>query len=647
MKLVFPDRSVKEFPEGTSAREIALAIGPGLEKAALAAEIDGRLVDLSYPVQRDSQIKIITFADDIGKEIFWHSSAHIMASAILRLFPETKLAIGPAIPDDFSARFYYDIDLPRKLTESDLEAIEQEMAKIAAEDSRFVRREMPKKEAIKFIKDNDPHDVYKLEMAEEFEEGAISFYSHGNFLDMCRGPHIPSTGKLGAFKLLSIAGAYWRGDEKNKMLQRIYGVSFPAKKMLDEHLKKLEMAKQRDHRTLGKALDLFSITDEVGPGLVLWHPKGALIRNLIENFWREAHLKNGYDIVYTPHIARQDLWQISGHLDFYKENMFGAMEIEGHKYQLKPMNCPFHIHIYKNKRRSYRDLPFRWAELGTVYRFERSGVLHGLPRVRGFTQDDAHVFCRDDQLEDELVRLLDFNLFFLETFGFTDYETCLSTRPEKYVGTIENWDKATEALKRALVIKNLDYKIDPGEGVFYGPKIDVKIKDILGRAWQCTTIQVDFNLPERFNLTYIGEDGGEHQTVMVHRALLGSIERFFGVLIEHYGGYFPVWLAPVQVRILSVIDEVNPYIIELESLFKAADIRVETDLRNQKIGYKIREAENLKIPYMLIVGKKEAADGKVSVRKHRLGDQGSFDPRDVIAEINLKIKDKTIDREVF
>jgi len=647
MILTFPDKTSKEFPDGITAAEVAASIGPGLKKAALAAEVDGQLVDLNYPIKKNSAVRIITYKDDEGKEIFWHSSAHIMASAILRLYPEAKLAIGPAIPDDFQARFYYDIDLDQKLTDKDLEAIEKEMAKIVAEDIPFKHLEKSKQDAVKYITDNDPDDIYKLEMAEEFEEDSISFYSHGDFTDMCRGPHIPSTGKVKAFKLLSVAGAYWRGDESNKMLQRIYGISFPDKKMLKGHLERLELAKQRDHRVIGRALDLFSITDEVGPGLVLWHPKGALIRNLIEDFWREEHQKNGYDIVFTPHIARLDLWQTSGHLNFYKDSMYDPMDIEGQKYQLKPMNCPFHIAIYNSRKRSYRDLPFRWAELGTVYRFERSGVLQGLFRVRGFTQDDAHVFCRDDQLEDELLNLLDFNLFFLKTFGFTEYETYLSTRPEKYVGSLDSWEKATDALKQALEKKGLAYKIDPGEGVFYGPKIDVKIKDVLGRSWQCTTIQVDFNLPNQFNITYTGEDGADHRTVTIHRALLGSMERFFGVLIEHYGGDFPLWLAPVQVKVLPVVDEVNDYAKEVAEFFRSSAVRAEVDLRSQKIGYKIREAESLKIPYMLIVGKKEFSEGNVSVRRHKIGDVGSAEPKSVLAEILQKIKTKSLNQEVF
>jgi threonyl-tRNA synthetase len=600
------------------------------------------MVDMSRPLHTDATVRIFTFNDPQGKEAFWHSSAHLMASAIMRLHPDAKLAIGPAIPDDFAARFYYDIDLPQKLTEADLEAIEEEMAEIVAEDQHYVRRDLPRQEAIRYIKERDPHDIYKLEMAGEFEDANISFYTHGDFIDMCRGPHIPSTGGIKAFKLLSVAGAYWRGDEKNKMLQRIYGISYPNKKMLDEHLHRLEEAKKRDHRILGKALDLFSISDDIGAGLVLWHPKGALIRNIIETFWRETHLSSGYELVYTPHIAKLDLWQTSGHLDFYKESMFGPIEVEGQKFQLKPMNCPFHIQIYKNSKKSYRDLPIRWAELGTVYRYERSGALHGLPRVRGFTQDDAHVFCRPDQLQDELVGLLDFNLFFLKTFGFDNYETFLSTRPENSVGSDENWEKATEALKRALEVKKLDYTVDPGEGVFYGPKIDVKIKDMLGRSWQCTTIQVDFNLPERFDVTYTGEDGAEHRAIMVHRALLGSLERFFGVLIEHYGGDFPLWLAPVQARVLPVVDEVNDYAGEITEFFKSSGIRVEVDQRNEKIGYKIREAETHKIPYMLIVGKKEQQEGKVSLRIHKQGDKGLFDPKEVLAEMLKKIKTKAL-----
>jgi threonyl-tRNA synthetase len=641
MKITFPDNSSKEYQAGITAAEIAKGISQGLAKKALAAKLDDALIDLNRPIEHDGGLKIITFDDEEGKLIFWHSSAHLMASAIMRLFPKTKLAIGPAVPDDFAARFYYDLDLEQKLTEKDLEAIEAEMAKIVAEDKPFSRSEKSRQDAMAEF--NGDNDSYKAEIAGDLEGETVSFYTHGDFKDMCRGPHVPSTGKIKAFKLLSVAGAYWRGDEKNKMLQRIYGVSFPDKQLLTEHLEKIEQAKLRDHRLLGKSLDLFSINDDVGPGLVLWHPKGALIRHIIEAFWKDAHIANGYELVYTPHIARLDLWAKSGHLGFYKDNMFKPIEIENQNYQLKPMNCPFHIQIYKARKHSYRELPFRWAELGTVYRYERSGVLHGLPRVRGFTQDDAHVFCRPDQLQDELIGLLNFNLFFLKTFGFDNYDTYLSTRPEHSVGSDENWAKATEALKNALEKRGLPYQIDPGEGVFYGPKIDVKIKDNLGRSWQCTTIQVDFNLPEQFDVTYTAEDGAEHRAIMIHRALLGSLERFFGIIIEQYGGSFPVWLAPTQVIVLPVVDEVNDYADHVAQMLKGADIRVETDKRNQKIGYKIREAENLKIPYMLIVGKKEEADHTVSVRRHKLGDIGVVAVETVSAEILQKIKTKSLD----
>jgi threonyl-tRNA synthetase len=486
-------------------------------------------------------------------------------------------------------------------------------------------------------------DTYKAEMASEWTDENISFYTHGNFTDMCRGPHLPSTGPIKAVKLLSVAGAYWRGDERNKMLQRIYGVSFPDRKMLDEHLQKIEEAKKRDHRFLGRDLDLFSIVDEVGSGLVLWHPRGALIRHIIETFWKEEHLRNGYDIVYSPHIAKLDLWNTSGHTDFYAENMYSPMPIENVQYEIKPMNCPFHILIYKSKTRSYRDLPIRWAELGTVYRYERSGVLHGLMRVRGFTQDDAHIFCRVDQLVAEIMRILDFNLFFLRTFGFKEFDIYLSTRPEKYVGTIEGWDMATEALRNALEKSQVNYEVDPGEGVFYGPKIDIKIKDQLGRSWQCTTIQVDFNLPERFKLEYSAEDGTRKQPIMVHRALLGSLERFFGILIEHYAGNFPVWLAPEQIRVLPVTDDAAPYAENVLAAFKGAGLRAQIDTSSEKIGKKIRGAESMKVPYMAVVGKVEAAAGQVALRRHKAGDLGKFGIQQAIEMIKEEEAQKRIE----
>jgi threonyl-tRNA synthetase len=643
MKIKFPDQSVKNFDSPLTPAEIAESISNSLARNALAAVVDGKIVDLSYPISRDSSVRILTFDDPEGKEAFWHSSAHLMASAVLELFPETKLAIGPAIPDDFSFRFYYDLDLPHKLTDTDLAAIENKMRQIAKKNLPFKRSEKNRMEAIaEFEKDND---IYKAEMASEMEDENVIFYSHGDFIDMCRGPHIPSTGFIKAIKLLSVAGAYWRGDESNKMLQRVYGVAFPDKKMLDEHLSKVEEARKRDHRFLGRDLDLYSIADPVGSGLVLWHPRGSLIRNIIESFWKEEHLKNGYDIVFTPHIAKLDLWRTSGHTDFYSENMYSPMPIENVEYEIKPMNCPFHIQIYRSKIRSYRDLPIRWAELGTVYRYERSGVLHGLMRVRGFTQDDAHIFCRPDQLEEELARTIEFNLFFLRTFGFSEYDVFLSTRPEKYVGTIEGWGRATEALKSALEKTKLDYKVDPGEGVFYGPKIDIKIKDNLGRSWQCTTIQVDFNLPERFGIEYIAEDGSRKQPIMIHRALLGSMERFFGVLIEQYAGNFPVWLAPEQIRILPVTDQSNRYAEEVAHKFRQDGLRVEIDSSSEKIGKKIRDAENMKIPYMAVVGKIEADNNTVSLRKHTAGDMGKYSIDDAVKMLKSEESSKKIDTQ--
>ncbi len=634
----FPDNSKKEFEESITPAEIVKLISNSLARKALGAVVNETVVDLSCSIKTDCSLRILTFDDPEGREIFWHSSAHLMASAVLKLFPDTKLAIGPAVPDDFSSRFYYDLDMNHKLAEEDLVAIEMKMQELAAKNLPFERTEENRQAAISRFKDEE--DIYKAEMASEMEDENVSFYSHNDFMDMCRGPHIPSTGHIKAVKLLSIAGAYWRGDEKNKMLQRIYGVSFPDKKMLDEHLSKIEEAKKRDHRYLGRDLDLFSISESVGSGLVLWHPRGAIVRTIIENFWREEHLKNGYDIVYSPHIAKLDLWDKSGHTDFYSENMYSPMAIDEVNYEIKPMNCPFHIHIYKSKTRSYRDLPFRWAELGTVYRYERSGVLHGLMRVRGFTQDDAHIFCRPDQLQVELERTIKFNLFFLRTFKFDNFDVYLSTRPEKFVGTTAGWDRATDALKNALEATETKYEIDPGEGVFYGPKIDIKIKDNLGRSWQCTTIQVDFNLPDRFEIEYIADDGSRKQPIMIHRALLGSMERFFGVLIEHYAGNFPLWLAPEQIRILPVTDFANRYGDKLVDTFKKGGFRTGIDLSREKIGKKIRDAESMKIPYMAVIGKKEIEEGTISLRKHTIGNIGEISIDDAIGNLKEEVENK-------
>jgi len=565
-------------------------------------------------------------------ETLRHSTAHIMAQAVKELYPETKITIGPSIKDGF----YYDFDRDTPFTVEDLEKIEKRMNEIIKKNFPFERMEVSKDEARKIFTD----ESYKIELINEISDEKVSIYKQGDFIDLCRGPHLPSTGKVKSFKLLSVAGSYWRGNEKNKMLQRIYGTSFFTKDELEKYLHKLEEAKKRDHRKLGKELDLFSMDDEVGAGLVNWHPKGALVRYLIENFWREEHYKNGYQIVYSPHIAKVNLWHTSGHMDFYKENMYSPMDIEGMPYIVKPMNCPFHIKIYKSKLKSYRELPIRWAELGTVYRYERSGVLHGLLRVRGFTQDDAHIFCRLDQLNDEIERVLNFTLYMLRSFGFNDFDVYLSTRPEGYVGTLSNWEKATDALKGALDKVGLKFEIDPGAGVFYGPKIDIKIKDSLERTWQCSTIQVDFNLPERFDVKYIGEDGSAHQPIMIHRALLGSLERFFGCLIEHYAGAFPLWLAPVQAKVMTITDKQDDYASGVLNRLLSSGIRGEADLRNEKIGLKIREAQLEKISYMLIVGNKEVESKTVSVRKRGGTDMGVMEVDKFIEIAKEEIKNK-------
>ncbi len=593
------------------------------DMCAIAKEKKGESISLDYTTKE-------------GIELYRHSASHIMAEAVKELFPDARLAIGPAIEDGF----YYDFDVQRPFTPEDLEKIEQRMKEIIKRNSPFVRQELGKAEAIKLFESMG--EIYKVELINELNDETITIYRQGNFVDLCRGPHVSSTGKIKAFKLLSTAGAYWRGSEKNKMLQRIYGTAFLTKEEIDNYLKKLEEIKKRDHRRLGKELDLFSINDDAGSGLILWHPKGAVIRKTIEDFWRDEHYKNGYELVYTPHMARLDVWRQSGHWDFYRENMYSPIMIEDAEYEIKPMNCPFHIMIYRSHKRSYRELPIKFAELGTVYRYERSGVLHGLMRVRGFTQDDAHIFCRPDQLEDEILKILDFTLYMLKTFGFSEYDVYLSTRPEKYVGTLENWEKATNALKLALENKGLKYEVDLGEGVFYGPKIDLKIKDVLGRAWQCTTIQVDFNLPERFDVTYNGEDNKPHQTIMLHRALMGSLERFFGVLIEHYAGAFPVWLSPVQAVIMTITDSQIEYAKGIAELLKKEGIRAEPDFRGEKIGFKIREAQLMKIPYMLIIGDKEVKAGAIAVRTRKGEDMGQMKAETFLEKIKKEIEEKAI-----
>ncbi len=557
-----------------------------------------------------------------------------MAHAVKELFPQVKVTIGPSIENGF----YYDFDKEEPFTDEDLKKIEKKMQEIIKSKTPFTRKEISKEEAIKLF--DSIGETYKVEILREIEEDKVSLYEEGGFIDLCRGPHIPHTGMVKAFKILSVAGAYWRGDERNKMLQRIYGTAFPTKEELDAYLNFLEEVKKRDHRSLGKKLKLFEISEEIGPGLIIWLPNGAIIRKVIEDFWKEEHIKGGYQLLYTPHIAKLDLWNKSGHLDFYRENMFSPMQIDDVAYQLKPMNCPFHIQVYKSEIRSYRDLPLRFAELGTVYRYERSGVLHGLLRVRGFTQDDAHIFCTEENLEEEIQKVLDFTIFILSTFGFKDYEIYISTRPEKFVGTEENWIRATNALERALKLRNLDYQIDPGEGVFYGPKIDIKIKDVLKRAWQCSTIQVDFNIPERFHITYRGKDGLEHRPIMIHRALMGSLERFIGVLIEHYAGEFPTWLAPVQVLVMTISEKHVNYAYKVYESFLRSGIRAQLNIENEKIGYKIRQATLEKVPYMVIIGDKEMNSNKITVRRRDGENLESIDLENFLSFIDKEIKEK-------
>jgi threonyl-tRNA synthetase len=605
------DGESKAFPQDSTVAEIVRELVSSKQrKQTVAVRFNGRLLDLSTPLAEDGVLEPISVHSETGQEILRHSTAHIMALAVKELFGDAvKVAIGPAIEDGF----YYDFDRDKPFSPDEFELIEKKMAEIVNNHLPFLRREMSRDEAIAWFEQLG--EIYKVELLREMETDTVSLYSHGSFVDLCRGPHVPDSSWLKVFKLMRVAGSYWRGDENRQMLTRIYGTAFADKKELQQYLTRLEEARKRDHRRLGQQLSLFTIQDQIGPGLILWQPRGALLRRLIEDFWKDEHYRHGYQLLYTPHIARQDLWKTSGHLDFYGENMYSAMEIDEVMYQLKPMNCPFHIGIYNADKHSYREFPIRWCELGTVYRYERTGALHGLMRVRGFTQDDAHIFCLPDQLEEEIFNIIDLNLHILKTFGFAEYDVFLSTRPKKYVGSDEHWDLSTQALKQALEKKGLDYQIDPGEGVFYGPKIDIKIKDQLGRSWQCSTIQVDFNLPERFRMRYTGEDGGEHQPIMIHRALMGSLERFIGVLIEHYAGAFPLWMAPEQARILNITDDQGDYCQQVYTQLRRRGIRIEKDLRNEKLNYKIREAQIMKIPYMLIVGQREKEEGTITVRK--------------------------------
>jgi threonyl-tRNA synthetase len=622
------DRSI-EIPDGATYGRVAKEAGA--PKSVFAALVNGAVRGLYEPAEDGDRVQLIGFEHPEGRDLYRHSTAHIMASAVQELFPDVKYAIGPAIEDGF----FYDFEIDRPFTEEDLEAIEKKMKDIVKRNEPFQKTMIPIEEAKREFADRG--DKYKVEIMDGIDDPEVSVYRHGDFVDLCRGPHLPRTGYLKAFKLLHTAGSYWRGDSDRDRLQRIYGTSWPSTEQLQAYLDRLEEAKKRDHRRLGKELDLFSLHEDVGGGLVFWHPRGGRVRTVIEDYWREQHLKNGYEIVYTPHIGRSTLWETSGHLDFFKELMYPQMEMDHQEFYVKPMNCPFHIKIYNSGLRSYRDLPMRWAELGTVYRYELPGVLHGILRVRGFTQDDAHLFVTPEQMEGEIDRVLHFCLGMLEDFGFEEFDLYLSTRPEKAVGEPEQWRRAESALEKALRKSDLPFEFDEGGGAFYGPKIDIKIRDAIGRSWQCSTIQFDFNLPERFDMSFVGEDGKHHRPYMIHRALLGSLERFFGVLVEHYAGAFPVWLAPTQVRILPISKENLPYAESVFEELAQAGVRVEIDTRNEKIGAKIRDAELMKDPYMLVVGRRDEEAGTVSVRRRGRGDQGGMSRVDFVKKILAEI----------
>ncbi|MCR9246972.1 MAG: threonine--tRNA ligase [bacterium] len=625
IRLTLPDGSVREYPSGTTGQQVAESIGRGLAKAAVGIELDGEVRSLQLPIDASADMKILVRDTKEGLEVLRHSAAHVLADAVKRIRPKAKLWKGPPV-DDPRYGFYYDIDFgDEPITADDLPQLEELMREIIKSDVPFEREELPRDEARKLMVEHG--EEYKVATIDKIAaEDTISFFRSGSFVDLCRGPHVTSTGKIGdGVAVLALAGAYFGDDAGNKMLTRIYGHAFPDKKSMEEHRHNLEEAQKRDHRRLGVDLDLFSTMGDLGAGLVLWHPKGGFVRHKMEEYWRNAHLAGGYDIVYSPHIAKADLWQTSGHLDFYKDSMYSGIDIDGAEYRLKPMNCPFHVQIFKSKRRSYRELPFRWAELGTVYRYENAGSLHGLLRVRGFTQDDAHLFLREDQVEAEIERCLKFVISMLQAFGFHEYEMMLSTKPEKSVGDDAGWEKATKALEAALKSTELPYGIDEGGGAFYGPKIDVKIKDSLGRTWQCSTIQCDFNLPERFDMSYIDPDGNRVRPVMVHRALLGSLERFFGVFVEHHGGAFPVWIAPTQAVLLSVGDRHAETVRKFAGELSGRGLRVEADDTSDKIGQKIRHhLWTEKVPMIAVVGDKEVEAGTVTVRSRADGDLGTM-----------------------
>lgn len=633
IKITLKDGSVKEYPQGITVYQIAEEISQGLARNALAGKLNGKKVDLNTPVNQDSDLEIITFDSEDGHDVYRHTSSHILAQAVKRIVPQAKLGIGPAIADGY----YYDFDLPENFSLEDMERIQKEMEKIIKEDLPIERFEVSREEAIKMFE--EAGEQYKVELIRDLPEDAvISFYRQGDFIDLCAGPHVSSTGKIKAVKLMSLAGAYWRGSEKNKMLQRIYGTSFPKKSMLEEYIFRIEEAKRRDHRKLGAELELFTMEDE-GPGFPFFHPKGMILRNELERFWREEHKKAGYQEIRTPIILNRELWEKSGHWDHYKENMYFT-KIDDADYVVKPMNCPGGILVYKSKLHSYRDLPIRLAEMGLVHRHEMSGALHGLMRVRCFTQDDAHIYMLPSQIKEEIIGVINLIDRIYKIFGFS-YHIELSTKPEKAMGSEEIWEMATESLKQAIEATGMDYKINEGDGAFYGPKIDFHLTDCLGRTWQCGTIQLDFQFPEKLDLTYVGEDGQKHRPVMIHRTVFGSIERFIGILIEHYAGAFPVWISPVQVKILTVTDRSKAYGAKILAQLDEQGVRAEIDGRNEKIGYKIREAQMEKVPYMLVIGDREVEEGTVAVRKRSEGDKGSLALNDFINQIVEEIKTKS------
>ncbi len=639
-----PDGSIKTLPTGSTGFDLANIISPSLAKAAVGTTINGKLSDLYAHISDGDEVRILTIKDPLSLELLRHSSAHVMAQAVQKLFPQTKIAIGPTIEDGF----YYDFEIrDHKLVPEDLEKIEAEMKKICESGQKLVRYVIPdvNKQISEF---KEQGEKFKAELLEEHRSHNPTLYlmqdKAGKTIwnDLCRGPHLPSTDLIKAFKLLKLSGAYWRADEKKEQLQRVYATSFWSKKDLDDYLYRIEEAEKRDHRRLSKQLDLFSVHEEVGPGLIFWHPNLAAVRGAIEDFWREEHRKRGYEFVYTPHVCSEELFAVSGHLENYAENMFAPMDVDGHPYRLKPMNCPGHIMIYKSRPHSYRELPIRLAELGTVYRYERSGTLHGMLRVRGLTQDDTHIFCTPEQLESEILGVLDLTHMLMSTFGYT-YKAYLSTRPEKYIGSIPEWDRATHALRSALEKLNLAYEIDEGGGAFYAPKIDIKLYDAIGREWQCPTIQVDMNLPQRFDITYIGEDGNRHKAIMIHRAIFGALERFIGGLIEHYAGAFPLWLAPTQLAIIPIAERHHEKAHELEKQLRELTFRVKVDDRSETINYRIRESQQEQVPYMLVIGDKEIANNSVAVRHRRQGDLGVVPIDQFIALIKDEVAKRATD----